>query len=101
MVAAGATAVVAAASPSLAGTTATATGSFYYQDLLGGAGQLNNPTLGVCYKLPTAELSGYNDTNVNATVYLDGSCTAGGVATSPHSQVNGILFESVLFTAVH
>lgn len=84
--------------PTAASAHPVVEGDFLYEDGSAGSGVIANPTPGVCYEVETQALSGANQTNVDATVYDDASCSQNGVPVGPGSQVASP-FMSVRFSS--
>ncbi|MGW0929024.1 hypothetical protein [Streptomyces sp. NPDC002644] len=94
-------AVTAASATSASAAAQTnANGTFYFSGLLGGAGQINNPTLGPCYVVDLLSLSGTNNTDAVATVYSDISCVLQGFRINPGNSFNNLQYASIKFSAV-
>ncbi|MET8573350.1 hypothetical protein [Streptomyces sp. NPDC005012] len=77
-------------------TTANASGTFYYTDLLGGNQQVVDPELDSCKLVSTLGTSVSNQTDATVVLYTDTSCALLANPVSPGSSIT-FLFKSYRF----
>lgn len=84
--------------PTVVSASHTASGNFYYDDLVAGNSTIANPRPGVCYVVGTKALSGTNDTNAVATTYRGRNCSLRGTDVDPGNTAPRS-FSSVRFSS--